>query len=187
MHASPRELLNSVVSFLKPHGLLVIETPNAVSLGKRLKILLGKTGQVDAKLWYWNLGPFRGHVREYTGSELKMILSNHNLIDIELRMLKVHEEALLKTVRLYESAFKRAIRALYGVPTSVWPGLRDTIRISARKPHNWRPTIPSVKQFKRHYKHIDKLNLDGESDEAILSKITGHKTNIHKANEENSC
>jgi 2-polyprenyl-3-methyl-5-hydroxy-6-metoxy-1,4-benzoquinol methylase len=172
LHGSPRELLNSSVSFLKPHGLLVIETPNAVALGKRLKVLFGKSGQADAKFVYWNVGEYRGHVREYTGSELKMILSNHKLTDIELQMANVHEEALLKTVRVYESAFKGAIKALYRISTSLLPGFKDTIRISARKPQNWGPTRPSMRQYKRYYKHIEMFNLDGESDKDIACKIT---------------
>lgn len=186
LHDSPRELLNFAVSFLKPNGLLVIETPNAVSLGKRLKVLFGKTGQVDANFWYWNLGQFRGHVREYTGPELKTILSNHNLTDIELRMVNVHKEDHLKTIYFYKGAFKGPMRALYTVPTSVSPRLRDTIRISARKPHHWRPTRPSVRQFKQYYKHIDMYNLDGESDKAIAYKIIGHEANFFKPNENNT-
>lgn len=39
-HLNPRELLNKVISLLKPDGLLLIETPNSAMLAKRLLLLI---------------------------------------------------------------------------------------------------------------------------------------------------
>jgi 2-polyprenyl-3-methyl-5-hydroxy-6-metoxy-1,4-benzoquinol methylase len=66
LHRSPRELLNQAVSSLKPGGTLIVETPNAVMLANRLKVLFGKSSQAALDLVFWNIGEYRSHVREYT-------------------------------------------------------------------------------------------------------------------------
>lgn len=71
LHNSPRELLNYSVSSLKSGGLLLIKTVNAVALLKRLRVLLGKSSQGDANFFYWNIGEYRSHIREYSCSELR--------------------------------------------------------------------------------------------------------------------
>lgn len=52
--------------FLKPGGLLICSTPNAVAIHKRLKILLGKNP--FEKIRFFAKNP--GHFREYTKKEL---------------------------------------------------------------------------------------------------------------------
>ena len=50
------ELLNYSILLLKPGGRLLIETPNAVALAKRLKVLFGKSNQVNANFFTGILG-----------------------------------------------------------------------------------------------------------------------------------
>ena len=80
------DLLNYGISLLKPNGMIIIETPNTVSLFNRIKILFGKSNQVSASFIFWNVGKYRSHFREYTKSELEEIMSNFNLIKNEVKL-----------------------------------------------------------------------------------------------------
>jgi SAM-dependent methyltransferase len=65
LHHSPQRLLQSVLETLRPGGKLLIETPNAVNLLKRFKVLAGYTNYHSYRD-YWNAQRFGGHVREYS-------------------------------------------------------------------------------------------------------------------------
>lgn len=168
LHESPRELLNYSISLLQPGGLLLVETPNAVSLGKRLKVLFGKSSQVSAEFFYWNIGEYRSHVREYTQSELKQILSYHNLIDIDSKMMNI------MIIDMFEGGnfFKKAVVKAYQLVSGLYPNFRDTILISGKKPKDWQPTETSIKTFSKYYRHIGKYNLDNEPDEILVNKMS---------------
>jgi SAM-dependent methyltransferase len=82
LHTSPRLVLNFLGSLLKPHGLLILQTPNAAALGKRARLLFG-------------LNPYHligedvsnpHHFREYTEGELRMYASktNFEVLDVIL-------------------------------------------------------------------------------------------------------
>jgi 2-polyprenyl-3-methyl-5-hydroxy-6-metoxy-1,4-benzoquinol methylase len=164
MHDSPRALLNYTLSSLKPNGLLIIETPNAIALHKRLRLLFGKTPLVDANFIYWNVGEFRSHVREYSPSELRRILSNHYLdtVQITTNNLMFNEESA--------GAFN-VLKKLYNFATALSPNFKDSTLILAKKPVDWRPTQASIAEFKKYNAHIMNYNLDGESDESIAEEI----------------
>jgi SAM-dependent methyltransferase len=64
-HHSPRKLFREITRVLKPGGILVLATPNAVNVRKRVYVLLGKTNLPSLREWYEDGDPvFRGHVRE---------------------------------------------------------------------------------------------------------------------------
>ena len=64
-HHSPRRLFQEIVRVLKPGGILVLITPNAVNLRKRVFVLLGRSNLPTLREWYHDGDPvFRGHVRE---------------------------------------------------------------------------------------------------------------------------
>ena len=70
LHTAPRPVLAFLRSLLKPAGVLVIQTPNAVALHKRLEMAIGRNpyerireGQEDP-----------GHFREYTKAELEELV-----------------------------------------------------------------------------------------------------------------
>jgi SAM-dependent methyltransferase len=65
LHHSPKKLLQSTLEVLTPGGVLLIETPNAVNLLKRMKVLAGFTNYASYGD-YWNAQRFGGHVREYS-------------------------------------------------------------------------------------------------------------------------
>lgn len=69
LHTAPDLVLAFIRSLLAPNGLLIVQTPNAAALTKRIKLLLGRnpyemlrTNESDP-----------GHYREYTIAELRNI------------------------------------------------------------------------------------------------------------------
>lgn len=66
LYTSPVLVLNYVKRWLKKGGFLIIQTPNAISLNRRIKMLIGR--HPYDMIRENNLNP--GHFREYTLSEL---------------------------------------------------------------------------------------------------------------------
>ena len=79
-HHSPKRLFKEIVRTLKPGGILVIATPNAVNLRKRAFVLLGKSNLPTLNDWY-NAGDpvFRGHVREPVIADLEQLMEWNGL------------------------------------------------------------------------------------------------------------
>ncbi len=67
LHTSPRLVLNFLNKALKPKGVLILQTPNAVAVHKRVKLAMGKN---PYELINEDLGN-PGHFREYTTQELE--------------------------------------------------------------------------------------------------------------------
>jgi trans-aconitate methyltransferase len=66
LYTSPRLVLACVASWMRPGGFVVVQTPNAVSLRRRLKLLAGR--HPYEKIRDSRTNP--GHFREYTAREL---------------------------------------------------------------------------------------------------------------------
>ena len=169
LHRSPRDLLNYSISSLKTGGLLLIGTPNSVALAKRVKVLLGKTNYVSANLFYWSIGEYRSHVREYTKSELKQVLSYHNLTVVNSKMRNILTDMTDMTNQ--GAFFQKIIVKTYKLISGLYPNFRDTIVISGKKPKDWHPTNNSIKNFSEYYFYIEKWNLDNEPDELSINKM----------------
>ena len=82
LYTSPKLVLACIKTWLKKDGYLIIQTPNAVSLGKRIKMLIGK--HPYEMIRESRINP--GHFREYTIKEilvitekLGFILVNYNI------------------------------------------------------------------------------------------------------------
>ena len=72
-HHSPKLVMHEIGRVLKKKGKLLIQVPNAVNLVKRMKVFFGKSNYpplLDFLRW----DVWRGHVREYTLQELKVLL-----------------------------------------------------------------------------------------------------------------
>ena len=69
LHTAPKLVLLFLRSLLKPNGLLLVQTPNAASLHKRIKLLFGRNPYEMIRENSSN----PGHFREYTRSELVSI------------------------------------------------------------------------------------------------------------------
>jgi SAM-dependent methyltransferase len=66
LHTAPQLVLAFVGSLLAEHGVLILQTPNAVALSRRLKLLLGRHPYEMIRVDTAN----PGHFREYTRDEL---------------------------------------------------------------------------------------------------------------------
>jgi len=165
LHTSPRELLNFSISALKPGGLLLIETPNCAALAKRIEVVFGKSNQVNANFFYWNVGEYRSHVREYTKSELKQILHHHKLNILNLRMLNLLDDTEPKGI------LNKIVVRVYKFVSGLYPNFRSTMLIVGKKPTNWQTTDPSIKNLSKYYPHIERWNLDNVPDDVLLNKI----------------
>ena len=74
-HHSPKRLFREIVRVLRPSGYLVLVTPNAANLRKRVSALAGKNIWDRLDWWYHGGDPvFRGHVREPIIADLKQIM-----------------------------------------------------------------------------------------------------------------
>ncbi len=116
LHIAPSQVLACVASWLRPGGSLVLQTPNPISLGKRLGILIGRS-------------PFEiiredptnpGHFCEYTVNDLK----------------RLARQAKLDLTGLWLQNYFGPTNFLYNLACALLPGqLHDGITITLRKPH----------------------------------------------------
>jgi SAM-dependent methyltransferase len=80
---SIRRVLHEVVSWLRPGGLFVLQTPNCVNLRKRLSVPFGKGKWSGMEYWY-EQKVFRGHVREPDVEDLLYIGRDLALEDVRI-------------------------------------------------------------------------------------------------------
>lgn len=71
LYTAPSRVLAFLRSLIKPKGVLIIQTPNAAVLGKRVKLLLGHNPYELIREDLSN----PGHFREYTEAELRSYLA----------------------------------------------------------------------------------------------------------------
>jgi len=126
IHGSPRELLNQLVSFIKPNGFLFVTLPNAVNIRKRIAVLRGHTNMPPYDSYYWYPGSWRGHVREYVKDDLRRMSEYLQLDIVELR-------GCHHMVRRVNPLF----RPIYLTLSALFTGWRDSWTLVARKPVNW--------------------------------------------------
>lgn len=67
LHTSPRLVLEYLAGLLNPGGVLIVQTPNAVALPRRLAMALGRNPYELIREDWTN----PGHFREYTARELR--------------------------------------------------------------------------------------------------------------------
>lgn len=128
LHDSPRDLLLQLLRLLKPGGYLLITVPNAVNIRKRLSVIMGKTNLPDFDYFFWYPGGWRGHVREYSKEDLKMLAE---YMDLKVKRLVSCHHMLSK--------LPAALRWLYKGLTMLFPGWRDTWLLLGQKPERWQP------------------------------------------------
>ena len=132
LYTSPSLVLGFLQSLLRPGGLLIVQTPNALAIGRRFKMLLGRP---PFELIREN--PYNpGHFREYTARELEkygrqlglVIVHSEHHHSIDLR----HKFALMsRKTEGREAAGKRTL--LYrlhelGITNFVYRHLPPTLR-----------------------------------------------------------
>ena len=102
LYTSPALVLAFVQSLLSPGGLLIVETPNAATLKKRLKLLFGKNPYEMIRENANN----PGHYREYTKNELVEISQRggFQVVDCTMSNYFSHDSS--------KGSLERAVRAL---------------------------------------------------------------------------
>jgi SAM-dependent methyltransferase len=168
--AYPRFLLNRAISAIKPGGLLFIETPNSSALAKRILVSIGRTSFPDVDFTFFNVGMYRGHIREYNRFEVNRILELSGLTEVKIKLANIATSSLI----CKQAGIKKAIFKFYDSVSKIYPGFMDTILARARKSEDWRPIDDSkaIKNFKRHYENIVAYNLDNEPDDVLVRKFS---------------
>ena len=129
LHDSPRDLLNGLLEFLKPGGLIFVTVPNAANIRKRIYLLCGKTNLPDFCTFFWSPGRWRGHVREYVRSDL-VLLSRY--LDLQVLELRSCDHMLAKLP-------VGIVRSIYLIATHFFRGWKDSWLLVAKKPEHWIP------------------------------------------------
>lgn len=140
LHESPRELLNNAGYWLREGGYLFVTMPNCVSLRKRLAVLGGRSNYPSVQMFYQCIGPWRGHLREYTLAEQEYILRKsgfnilfsstyHGMIDVRLK--------------------SNFVKYLYKTVCLLLPTLRESLATVAQKPTGWKPVNADPKAFRK--------------------------------------
>lgn len=150
LHSSPRVLMNSLLEYVRPEGIMVITVPNAANLRKRLHLLLGKTNYNRFEYYYWYPGLWRGHVREYVRKDLLLLNKFLGLELLELGTYHLQLDVLPSFARKPFSWF-----------SNFFPDVRDSWMLISRKPKNWQTQFrPSIKDFQsafgtQYYNYTD--------------------------------
>jgi 2-polyprenyl-3-methyl-5-hydroxy-6-metoxy-1,4-benzoquinol methylase len=151
-HSSPRLIANKLVEAIKPGGILAITVPNAANLRKRLHLLLGKTNYNRFEFFYWYPGFWNGHVREYVRRDL-ILLNDYLGLDL----------LDLTTYSLQLDVLPKFAVTPYRLFSAIFPDVRDSWMLLARKPENWEPKLrPNEREFEAafHGQYFDYSNLD---------------------------
>lgn len=95
--------LKEIYRVLKPHGYLILSTPNLARIDDRLKFLFGKTPrQINPLHPYLYL-----HIRPFTFDLLKKILESYNFKHITVRTNVIALNFFGKEIKLYSNLLTR--------------------------------------------------------------------------------
>ena len=128
LHDSPGPLLNNLIEKIKDGGYLLITVPNAVNIRKRISVFFGGTNYPSFEFYYYYPVPYRGHIREYTVGDLRKMCE---FLGLEKVVLTGCDHMLAKV--------PSGMRRVYLGITDLFPSLKDSIILIARKPQKWRP------------------------------------------------
>lgn len=117
LHVAPQLVLAYVAAWLRPGGVLVLQTPNAVALPKRVRMLAGRNPYEPIRLSPGN----PGHFHEYTRAELRDAVAAAGLVP-----------GGVLTANYFGAG--RAHRAFAAVERALPAGLRHGITMWATRP-----------------------------------------------------
>lgn len=152
--ARPRCLLNKAISLLKANSLLLIETPNHASLMNRTRLSFGRSVYPGLGFILFSAGQYRGHIREYTISELKLMLRYNEFKKTEVETVNVATKMAMCESR----GLRKGLLKAYALISGLYPPFRDTILIWGRKPEHWSPLsdfIPTEKSKEDYSRHTE--------------------------------
>lgn len=122
-HNSPKRLFREITRVLRPHGWLVLATPNAVNMRKRAFVLMGRSNFPSLQAWYDEGDPvFRGHVREPIIRDLHQLMDwngfevrgtyGRNFIGRKSRALKFLPEPMVNGTAIVSDVILRLFPSL---------------------------------------------------------------------------
>lgn len=123
---TPKLLLETLTSVLKPGGVLVLDTPNLAYLYRRLALMEGQTIFPPIAQQYYTEVPFEGHHREYTVPEVQWMLAaiGHEMLSVETFNYSVYGQPQISGDHV---AYFHAMHAD--------PSLREIIITVSRRPN----------------------------------------------------
>jgi SAM-dependent methyltransferase len=101
---APEYVFAALRSLLKDNGILICTTPNAVDLVKRIRLFLGKNPYERLRLYATN----PGHIREYTGEELREITESIGLQCVRhayFHWAKIDQNPIKKVLRKFACSY----------------------------------------------------------------------------------
>ena len=127
----PAPLLTEIQRILKPKGLLVVRTPNIANLNNRLLMLCGRSPNPDLEGFFFkdrtkDSRIYLGHTREYTGNELRRMLSW-----FKFEVLKSKYFRADPCIESHRTRLK-----IYNFIESIYPKWKSTILALAEKKDN---------------------------------------------------
>lgn len=143
---SPKPVLTEIFRILKPGGICICTTLNAVRLTVRLKVLMGFSNWANIHEYFDEKAHF-GHHHEYTIEELKFVferagfgVSDFVLYENNLREVKISAMSDVKTQtrsrarNRSESVLATTSRRVLVSLTDLFPQLRGSMLLVAQKP-----------------------------------------------------
>ncbi len=129
LHTAPSLVLACLSTLLEPRGLFVLQTPNAVALGKRLAMLKGRNPFEPIRESVEN----PGHLREYTQDELALIFSSAGYQVDEMYLTNYWSSNTLATVRESGTTLGYLKARVLTTISDQVPSWREGITVIARK------------------------------------------------------
>ncbi len=126
---APNVYLEKFMKVLKPSGLLLITTPNAVHIKHRLELLRGKSQNFP--LFQFDDSIYHRHNREFTLDEVKEVVTQVGFEVIQAKHFGAYSPFRKKLQR--EPAYVKIGKGLVYLPTMFFPALRDSIFLLAQK------------------------------------------------------
>ena len=113
--------------------------PNSVNLRKRLSVLTGSTNYPPVDQFYYSLGTWRGHVREYTLKETIYICEASGF---EILSKSTFEHLTIQRL-------KPPLSQVYSFLGNIIPTLRSGLLVICAKPKSWTPVSENADVFRR--------------------------------------
>lgn len=127
LNESPKTLFKEAHRVLKDDGIFLVTTPNLANLLRRIRFLLGRSPNWDLKDYFESGSGFKGHVREFTQSELCNILEWSSFDVLEKRTKNIFFRP-----RKFLTG-KKIVPQLCSLLSYPFPSMREMIYVLARK------------------------------------------------------
>jgi SAM-dependent methyltransferase len=131
-HHTPKPLFAEIRRVLKPGGCLILATPNAANIRKRVHVIFGANIWSPLEEWYHDTPHFRGHVREPIVRDL------HRLCEWnDLRVVATHGRNFIGrdslVLRWIPKKIRHGIAIVAQSVLQFFPTLCSDIHVVARK------------------------------------------------------